>query len=47
MNEMNLLPGRGMLALEDISAIILWLASEEARLMTDYALPFDVGFLTR
>jgi NAD(P)-dependent dehydrogenase (short-subunit alcohol dehydrogenase family) len=47
MNEMNLLPERGMLAPEDISAIVLWLASEEARHITGYALPVDAGFLTR
>jgi (+)-trans-carveol dehydrogenase len=47
MNEMNLLPERGMLAPEDISAIVLWLASEEARHMTGCALPVDAGFLTR
>jgi len=47
MSEMNLLPERGMLAPEDISAVILWLASEEARHMTGYALPIDAGFLIR
>lgn len=47
MNEFNLLPERGMLAPEDISAVVLWLASEEARHITGYALPVDAGFLTR
>ena len=47
MNEMNLLPERGMLAPGDISAVVLWLASEEARHMTGCALPIDAGFLTR
>jgi len=47
MNEMNLLPERGMLAPEDISAVVLWLASEEARHITGCALPVDAGFLTR
>jgi SDR family mycofactocin-dependent oxidoreductase len=47
MNEMNLLPERGILAPEDISAVVLWLASEEARHITGCALPVDAGFLTR
>lgn len=47
MNEMNLLSERGMLAPQDISAAVLWLASEEARHITGYALPIDAGFLTR
>jgi len=47
MNEMNLFADRGMLAPEDISAAVLWLASEEARHITGYALPVDAGFLTR
>jgi len=47
MNEMNLFRDRGMLAPEDISAAVLWLASEEARHITGYALPIDAGFLTR
>ena len=45
MNEMNLLRDRGMLAPEDISAAVLWLASEEARHITGYAMPIDAGFL--
>lgn len=47
MNEMNLLPERGLLAPEDISAVVLWLASEEAKHITGCALPVDAGFLTR
>ncbi len=47
MNEMNLFADRGMLAPEDISAAVLWLASEEAQHITGYALPVDAGFLTR
>ncbi len=45
MNEMNLFADRGMLAPEDVSAAVLWLASEEARHITGYALPVDAGFL--
>ncbi len=47
MNEMNLFVDRGMLAPEDISKVVLWLASDEARAITGYALPIDAGFLTR
>lgn len=47
MNEMNLFADRGMLAPEDISAVVLWLASEEARHITGCALPVDAGFLAR
>jgi NAD(P)-dependent dehydrogenase (short-subunit alcohol dehydrogenase family) len=47
MNEMNLFTDRGMLASEDISATVLWLASGEAQHITGYALPVDAGFLTR
>ena len=47
MNEMNLFADRGMLAPEDISGVVLWLASEEARHITGYALSVDAGFLTR
>ncbi len=43
----NLLPDKGMLAPEDISAVVLWLASEEARHITGYTLPVDAGFLRR
>jgi (+)-trans-carveol dehydrogenase len=45
MNEMNLFKDRGMLAPEDVSAAVLWLASEEARHITGFALPVDAGFL--
>jgi NAD(P)-dependent dehydrogenase (short-subunit alcohol dehydrogenase family) len=47
VNEMNLFADRGMLAPEEISAVVLWLASEEARHLTGCALPVDAGFLTR
>jgi (+)-trans-carveol dehydrogenase len=47
MNEMNLFADSGMLAPEDISAVVLWLASEEAHHITGYALPVDAGFLTQ
>lgn len=47
MNEMNLFSDRGMLPPEDISAVVLWLASEEARHITGHALPIDAGFLAR
>jgi (+)-trans-carveol dehydrogenase len=47
MNEMNLFRDRGMLAPEEISAAVLWLASEEARHITGYAMPIDAGFLTQ
>ena len=47
MKEMNLLPDSGMLAPEDISHVVLWLASEEAKYMTGCALPVDAGFLTK
>jgi NAD(P)-dependent dehydrogenase (short-subunit alcohol dehydrogenase family) len=47
MNEMNLFGDRGTLAPEDISRVVLWLASEEARHITGHALPVDAGFLTR
>ncbi len=47
MNAMNLLPERGMLDPEEVSRVVLWLASEEARYLTGCALPVDAGFLTR
>lgn len=47
MNEMNLLPNRGMLSPDDVSHVVLWLASEEARHITGCALPIDAGFLTK
>jgi (+)-trans-carveol dehydrogenase len=47
MNEMNLLQERNLLKLEDISSVVLWLASEEAQHITGCALPIDAGFLTK
>jgi NAD(P)-dependent dehydrogenase (short-subunit alcohol dehydrogenase family) len=47
MNEMNLFADRGLLPPEDVSAMVLWLASEEARHLTGCALPVDAGYLTR
>jgi len=47
MHEMNLLPNRGLLVSEDLSHVVLWLASEEAQHITGYALPVDAGFLIR
>jgi SDR family mycofactocin-dependent oxidoreductase len=47
MNEMNLLQESSLLKPEDISSVVLWLASEEARHITGCALPVDAGFLTR
>jgi SDR family mycofactocin-dependent oxidoreductase len=47
MNEMNIFADRGMLAPEDISTVVLWLASEEARHITGCALPVDAGFIIR
>jgi SDR family mycofactocin-dependent oxidoreductase len=47
MNELNLFANRGMLTPEDISAVVLWLASQEARHLTGCAVPVDAGFLTR
>lgn len=47
MNELNLFADRGLLAPDDVSAVMLWLASEEARHITGYALPVDAGFLMR
>ncbi len=47
MNEMNLFTDRGMLAPEDISSTVLWLASDEAQHITGYALSVDAGFLTK
>lgn len=47
MNEMNLLQESNLLRPEDISSVVLWLASEEAQHITGCALPIDAGFLTR
>ena len=47
MNQLNLFPDRGLLPPEDVSAVVLWLASDEARHLTGCALPVDAGYLTR
>jgi (+)-trans-carveol dehydrogenase len=47
MNQLNLFPDRNLLSPEAISAVVLWLASEEARHLTGCALPVDAGYLTR
>src|SRR5438034_392264 len=47
MNQLNLFPDPGPLLPEDISTVVLWLASDEARHLTGYALPVDAGYLTR
>ncbi len=47
MNRLNLFPNRNLLAPEDISASVLWLASEEARHITGTALPVDAGYVTK
>lgn len=47
MNQLNLFPDRNLLPPEDISAVVLWLASDEARHLTGCALPIDAGYLTR
>ncbi len=47
MNQLNLFPDRNLLPPEAISAVVLWLASEEARHLTGCALPVDAGYLTR
>ncbi len=47
MNQLNLFPDRNLLPPEAISAVILWLASDEARHLTGCALPVDAGYLTR
>jgi SDR family mycofactocin-dependent oxidoreductase len=47
MNQLNLFPDRGLLPPEDISTVVLWLASDEARHLTGCALPVDAGYLTR
>src|SRR6266566_4455630 len=47
MNQLNLFPDRGLLPPEDISSVVLWLASDEARHLTGCALPVDAGYLTR
>lgn len=47
MNPLNLFPDRGLLPPEDISSVVLWLATDEARHLTGCALPVDAGYLTR
>src|SRR6266550_4128420 len=47
INQLNLFPDRGLLPPEDISSVVLWLASDEARHLTGCALPVDAGYLTR
>lgn len=47
MNQLNLFPDRNLLPPEDISAVVLWLASDEARHLTGCALPVDAGYWTR
>src|SRR6266487_497345 len=47
MNQLNLFPDRDLLPPEDISAVVLWLASDEARHLTGCVLPVDAGYLTR
>jgi SDR family mycofactocin-dependent oxidoreductase len=47
MNQLNLFPDRNLLSPEAISAVVLWLASDEARHLTGCALPVDAGYLTR
>ena len=47
MNQMNLFSDRNLLSPEAISAVVLWLASDEARHLTGCALPIDAGYLTR
>ncbi|WP_069801963.1 mycofactocin-coupled SDR family oxidoreductase [Thermogemmatispora onikobensis] len=47
MNQMNLFSDRNLLPPEDVSAAVLWLASDEARHLTGCALPVDAGYLTR
>ncbi|HXX78371.1 MAG TPA: mycofactocin-coupled SDR family oxidoreductase [Ktedonobacteraceae bacterium] len=47
MNQLNLFPDRDLLPPEDISSVVLWIASAEARHLTGCALPVDAGYLTR
>jgi len=47
MNQLNLFSDRDLLPPEAISAVVLWLASDEARHLTGCALPVDAGYLTR
>ena len=45
--QINLFSDRNLLAPEDVSKVVLWLASEEARHLTGAAIPVDAGYLTR
>ena len=47
MNQMNLFSDRNLLPPEDVSKVVLWLASEEARHLTGCAVPVDAGYLSR
>jgi SDR family mycofactocin-dependent oxidoreductase len=47
MNQLNLFSDRNLLPPEDISSVVLWLASDEARHLTGCALPVDAGYVTR
>ncbi len=46
-NQLNLFPDRNLLSPEAISAVVLWLSSDEARHITGCALPVDAGYWTR
>ncbi len=46
-NQINLFTDRDLLPPEDVSKVVLWLASDEARHLTGTALPVDAGYLTR
>lgn len=43
----NLLPGVAVIAPEDVSAAVAWLASDEARYVTGVTLPVDAGFTVK
>ncbi len=47
MNSLNLFTDRNLLEPEEVSAAVMWLASDEARHITGTALPVDAGYLTR
>lgn len=47
MNQINLFSDRNLLPPEDVSKVVVWLASEEARQLTGAAIPVDAGYLTR
>ena len=46
-NQINLFSDRDLLAPEDVSQVVLWLASDEARHLTGSSIPVDAGYLTR